>query len=111
MGDINKELIDCVDNGFLVHCKNKEEAIDVLLMLERTGYDLDEYSHELLDGSNTYDTCYTNVGCDEGIVSWWADSQTKHQVVTYSDIVRDVYNDCEISEDEFNDMLASLLRE
>ena len=111
MDDISKDLMEHIDNGFLVQCKNKEEAIDVLLMLERAGYNLDEYSHELLDGSDTYCTYYTNVGCDEGIVSWWTNSQTKRPVVTYFDIVSDVYNDCEISEDEFNDMLVSLLRE
>lgn len=111
MDSVSKDLMEHIDNGFLVHCKNKEEAIDVLLMLERTGYNLDEYSHELLDGSDTYDTYYTNVGCDEGIVSWWTNSQTKRPVVTYFDIVSDVCRNYEITDSEFDDMLNQLLCE
>lgn len=111
MNDINKELTDCIDNGFLVRCKNKNEVIDVLRILQQCGYVLGEYPLKLLSGDYDYSSLFPNIGLYNGVVNCLRKTRINYPVVNCSDIVSDVYNDCEISEDESNDMSVSLLRE
>lgn len=111
MDSISKDLIEHIDNGFLVHCKNKEEAIEVLHILEQDGYDLDDYSQKLLSRYGEYNENYPNMGYDGGIITWWNKFQNSHPVVVYSDIISNLCDGYEITDDEFDDMLNQLLCE
>lgn len=106
--DIFDVILRYLNDGYLIHCENKAEAVDILHALKQEGYNLSEYSQGLRLGYMKYDDEYPNVGLNGNWIAWWKDAQTTHRVVSYSDIVNGVmaYGD---ADDDFEIRLADLL--
>lgn len=97
-----------ISDGYLIHCGSKTEAVEILQMLKRKGYNFSNYSDGLCLGYIKYDDAYPNVGLLGTYISWWKDTQTTHRVLDYSDIVNDVVI-CDDTDDDFEDKLTALL--
>lgn len=106
--DIFDVILRYLNDGYLIHCENKAEVVDILHALKQEGYNLSEYSRGLRLGYMKYDDEYPNVGLNGNWIAWWKDAQTTHRVVSYSDIVNGVmaYGD---ADDDFEIRLADLL--
>lgn len=109
---VNDEIADIIsgliNDGYLLRCGSKTEAVEILQMLNRKGYNFTDYSDGLCFGYRKYDDAYPNVGLMCTCITWWTDAQTTRRVLAYSDIVNDVVI-CDDTDDDFEDKLAALL--
>ena len=109
---VDDEIADIIsgliNDGYLLRCGSKTEAVEILQMLKRKGYNFADYSNGLYFGYIEYDDAYPNVGLVGTWINWWADAQSTHRVLDYSDIVNDVVI-CDDTDDDFEDKLTALL--
>ena len=109
---VDDEIADIISglisDGYLIRCGSKTEAVEILQMLKRKGYNFADYSNGLYFGYIEYDDAYPNVGLVGTCITWRADVQSTHRVLDYSDIVNDVVI-CDDTDDDFEDKLTALL--